>query len=118
MGSKKKFSVWKSFAALIRKIRLPLALLVAAFLLNLGKAVIELVIPDKMAALSEIDLGVSGVAKAAILVCLTIFVLALVSFIIGLVSAYITYIAKAKINKEFQIVTSQKVFSLNVLLKL
>ena len=64
MGSKKKFSVWKSFAALIRKIRLPLALLVAAFLLNLGKAVIELVIPDKMAALSEIDLGV-GVFKPA-----------------------------------------------------
>ncbi len=116
MGSKKKFSVWRSFAALIRKIRLPLALLVAAFLLNLGKAVIELVIPDKMAALSEIDLGVSGVAKAAILVCLTIFILALVSFIVGLVSAYITYIAKAKINKEFQIVTSQKVFSLKTAL--
>lgn len=117
MEQKKKFPVWKSFLELIRKIKLPFSLLLTAFLLNLGKAAIELLVPEKMADLSEMDISLgSPILKAAVLLSITIFILALVNFIVGLISAYITYIAKARINKEFQIVASRKVFSLKTAL--
>lgn len=114
MTEKKKQAIWKNFFHLIRQIRLPVLLLALAFLLNLGKAAIELTIPEKIAGLTELELAGAGslAIKTAVSICLTIFVLALVEFVGGLAATYITYIAKARINRDFQAVASRKVFSL------
>ncbi|MBQ2327263.1 MAG: hypothetical protein II376_06940, partial [Clostridia bacterium] len=114
MTKKKKPAIWKNFIHLIRQIRLPILLLGLAFFLNLGKAGIALTVPEKIAALTELELvGTDSLAvKAAVSLCLTIFALALVEFAGGLAATYITYIAKACINRDFQTVASRKVFSL------
>ena len=114
MTEKRKQAIWKNFIHLIRQIRLPILLLALAFLLNLGKAAIELTIPERIAGLTELELAGadSPVEKAAVSICLTIFALALVEFVGGLAATYITYIAKARINRDFQTVASRKVFSL------
>ena len=113
MAEKKKTAVWKNFLHLIRQIKLPLVLLTAAFVLNIGRAVIQLTVPEKIAGLTELDLaGGSTIMKAVIASCVLIFVLALIEFVFGLASTYITYIAKARINRDFQTVAARKVFSL------
>ncbi len=114
MTEKRKQAIWKNFIHLIRQIRLPILLLALAFLLNLGKAAIELTIPERIAGLTEVELAGTDslMVKAAVSICLTIFSLALVEFVGGLVATYITYIAKARINRDFQTVASRKVFSL------
>jgi len=116
LAKRKKQSVWGNFIHLIRQIRLPVWLITAAFLFNLGKAVIELTIPEKVADLTELDLSLGDgmIIKAAAAVCLTLFVLALVEFIGGLAATYIMYIAKARINRDFQTVASRKVFALTI----
>jgi len=112
MAGKQKTTVWKNFLHLIRQIRLPLILIAASFLLNIGRAVIALTVPERIAALIEMDIGDSAVVRVVIGACLTIFLLALTEFIGGLASTYITYIAKAQMNRDFQRVASRKVFSL------
>ncbi len=112
MAEKQKTAVWKNFLHLIRQIRLPLLLIAAAFLLNTGKAAIELTIPERIASLTEMDLAGSAAVSAVTAVCLTIFLLALTEFIGGLASTYIMYIAKARINRDFQRAASRKVFAL------
>ena len=112
MAGKQKTTVWKNFLHLIRQIRLPLILIAASFLLNIGRAVIALTVPERIAALVEMDIGDSAVVRVVIGACLTIFLLALTEFIGGLASTYITYIAKAQMNRDFQRVASRKVFSL------
>lgn len=112
MAGKQKTAVWKNFLHLIRQIRLPLILIAASFLLNLGKAAIELTIPERIASLTEMDLGDSAMVRIVIAACLTIFLLALIEFIGGLASTYITYLAKARMNRDFQRAASRKVFSL------
>ena len=106
--------IWKNFIHLIRQIRLPVSFLVSAFLLNLGRAGIELTIPEKIAGLADLEFTAanSPVVKAAISICLMIFALALAEFAGGLASTYITYIAKARIHRNFQAVAARKVFSL------
>ena len=110
MTEKKKQSIWKNFFHLIRQIRLPILLLALAFLLNLGKAAIELTIPERIAGLTELELAGAGnvAVKAAVGLCLAIFALALVEFVGGLAATYITYIAKARINRDFQAVASRQ----------
>ena len=49
MTETKNQPVWKNFIHLIRQIRLPVPLLILAFLFNLGRAAIELTIPEKIA---------------------------------------------------------------------
>ena len=111
MAEKKKTAVWKNFLHLIRQIKLPLVLLAAAFVLNIGRAAIQLTVPEKIAGLTELDLaGGSTIMKAVIASCVLIFVLALIEFVFGLASTYITYIAKARINRDFQTVAARKVF--------
>ena len=107
-------SIWKNFIHLIRQIRLPVLFLASAFLLNLGKAAIELTIPEKIAGLADLEFTAvnSPVVKTAVSICLTLFALALAEFVGGLVSTYITYIAKARIHRNFQAAASRKVFSL------
>ena len=96
-------------------IKLPWLLIGIAFVLNLGRAIIGLVLPEKMAQITEIDLtGGDSFVKLAVSLCMTIFVLALVNFIIALAATYITLLAKAAINRDFQIVASKKLFSLRV----
>lgn len=112
MAERKKPAVWKNFLHLIRQIKLPLVLIVAAFLLNLGKAVIELTLPERISGLTEMDLTDNLVVNTVLAACLIIFLLALLQFVVGLVSTYITFIAKARINRDFQKVASRKVFSL------
>ena len=114
MTEKRKQAIWKNFVHLILQIRLPVLLIALAFLLNLGKAAVELTIPEKIAALTELELAGADslVVKAAVSICLTIFALALVEFVGGLAATYITYLAKARINRDFQTVASRKVFSL------
>ncbi len=112
MAERKKPAVWKNFLHLIWQIKLPLVLIVAAFLLNLGKAVIELTLPERISGLTEMDLTDNQVVNTVLAACLIIFLLALLQFVVGLVSTYITFIAKARINRDFQKVTSRKVFSL------
>ena len=106
--------IWKNFIHLIRQIRLPVSFLVSAFLLNLGRAAIELTIPEKIAGLADLEFTAanSPVVKAAVSICLMIFALALAEFAGGLASTYITYIAKARIHRNFQAVAARKVFSL------
>ncbi|MBO7353256.1 MAG: hypothetical protein J6U61_03250, partial [Lachnospiraceae bacterium] len=108
--------VWKNFIHLIRRIRLPILLIAIAFFLNLGRAAIELTIPEKIADLTGLEFpdSDSPLIKTAVSICLMIFVLALVEFIGVLASTYITYIAKARINRDFQAVASRKVFSLTI----
>lgn len=112
MARRQKTAVWKNFLHLIGQIRLPLILIAVSFFLNIGKAAIELTIPERIAALTEMDLGDSETVRVVIAACLTIFLLALIAFIGGLASTYITYIAKAQMNRDFQQVASRKVFSL------
>ena len=114
MTETKNQPVWKNFIHLIRQIRLPVPLLVLAFLFNLGRAAIELTIPEKIAGLADLEFTVanSPVVKTAVSICLTLFALALAEFVGGLASTYITYIAKARIHRNFQAVASRKVFSL------
>ena len=114
MTEKRKQAIWKNFVHLILQIRLPVLLIALAFLLNLGKAAVELTIPEKIAGLTELELAGADslVVKAAVSICLTIFALALVEFVGGLAATYITYLAKARINRDFQTVASRKVFSL------
>lgn len=112
MARKQKTAVWKNFLHLIGQIRLPLILIAVAFLLNIGRAAIALTVPERVAALTEMDLGDSTIVSIVIAACLAIFLLALIEFIGGLVSTYITYIAKAQMNRDFQRVASRKVFSL------
>ncbi len=116
MTETKKQSVWKNFMYLIRQIRLPLLLIALAFLLNLGKAAVELTIPEKIADLAEreFDSADGPAAAAAASICLTIFTLAFLEFAGGLAATYITYIAKARINRDLQSVASRKVFSLTI----
>ncbi len=109
----KKPSVWRNFVHFIRQIRLPWILIAAAFALNIGRAVIGLVLPEKMAAITDYELaGGSDIVRIVVGICLTIFALAAVNFVISLIATYITYIAQAKINRDFQVVASRKVFSL------
>lgn len=112
--TKKRPSTWKNFISLIKKIKFPILLMAIAFLINMGRAVIGLILPEKMAEITEFDIssGDNVIVQAAISVCITIFVISAVEFIVGLVAAYITYIAKARINRDFRIVASKKVFSL------
>ena len=112
MARKQKTAVWKNFLHLIGQIRLPLILIVVSFLLNIGRAVIALTIPERIASLTEMDLGNSAIVRTVIVACMTIFLLALIEFIGGLASTYITYIAKAQMNRDFQRVASRKIFSL------
>ena len=106
--------IWKNFIHLIRQIRLPVLFLVFAFLFNLGRAAIELTIPEKIAGLADLEFTAanSPVVEAAVSICLTLFALALAEFVGGLASTYTTYIAKARIHRNFQAVASRKVFSL------
>ena len=114
-GKTKHFSTWKNFINFIEKIKLPWLLIGIAFVLNLGRAIIGLLLPEKMAQITEIDLaGGDSFIKLAFSLCMIIFVLALVNFIISLAATYITLLAKAAINRDFQIVASKKVFSLRV----
>ena len=111
----RRFSIWKNFVRFIEMIKLPWLLIGIAFALNLGRAIIGLVLPEKMAQITEIDLtGGDSFVKLAVSLCMTIFVLALVNFIIALAATYITLLAKAAINRDFQIVASKKLFSLRV----
>jgi len=112
MARKQKTAVWKNFLHLIGQIRLPLILIVVSFLLNIGRAVIALTIPERIASLTEMNLGNSAIVRTVIAACMTIFLLALIEFIGGLASTYITYIAKAQMNRDFQRVASRKIFSL------
>ena len=110
---KDKTPVWRNFILLIRKVRLPALLLAAAFLLNLGKAVIELLIPEKVAAMTAVDLaGGSAAGKIAVSICLTLFALAALEFTGGLIATYVTCIAKARIDRDFQKVAAKKAFRL------
>ncbi len=116
MKTKKKTSVWKDFIAFVRTVKLPYVLIAASFLLNLGKAVLELLIPGKMAAVTGIDLsgGDASVTKTAVALCLTVFAMALTDFVIGLAAVHITHIAKAQISRDFQKTASRKIFSLKI----
>ncbi len=114
-GKQRHFSIWKNFVSFIKKIKLPWLLIGIAFVLNLGRAIIVLLLPEKMAQITEINLaGGDSFIKLAVSLCMIIFVLALVNFIISLAATYITLLAKAAINRDFQIVASKKVFSLRV----
>ncbi|MBQ1314640.1 MAG: hypothetical protein IIY57_00450, partial [Erysipelotrichaceae bacterium] len=111
----RRFSIWKNFVRFIEMIKLPWLLIGIAFALNLGRAIIGLVLPEKMAQITEVNLaGGDSFVKLAVSLCMTIFVLALVNFVIALAATYITLLAKASINRDFQIVASKKVFSLRV----
>ena len=48
MTEKRKQAIWKNFVHLILQIRLPVLLIALAFLLNLGKAAVELTIPEQI----------------------------------------------------------------------
>ncbi len=114
-GKKRHFSIWKNFVSFIEKIKLPWLLIGVAFVLNLGRAIIGLLLPEKMAQITEINLDGGDIfIRLAVSLCMTVFVLALVNFIISLAATYITLLAKAAINRDFQIVASEKVFSLRV----
>ena len=96
-------SVWRNFIHLIQTIKLPILLIGIAFLLNLGKAAVQLLIPEKVAEVTAVDLAAGGSAvKLAVTICITLFLLALVEFVGGLAATYITYIAKASIDRDFQ----------------
>ncbi|MCR4728644.1 MAG: ABC transporter ATP-binding protein/permease [Lachnospiraceae bacterium] len=114
MTETKNQSVWKNFIHLIRQIRLPILLIGIAFLLNFGKAEIELLIPEKIADLTGFEFTGTGSAavKTAVSICIMIFVLAAVEFVGVMAATYITYIAKARINRDFQAVAARKVFYL------
>ena len=116
MTGKKKMSVWKDFIAFIRTVKLPYKLIAVSFLLNLGKVILELMIPGKMAAVTGIDLsgGDASVTKTAVALCLTVFAMALIDFVIGLFATHITHIAKAQIHRDFQKTASRKIFSLKI----
>lgn len=106
-------SVWRNFIHLIRTIKLPLLLIGIAFLLNLGKAAVQLLIPEKVAQITAVDLTLgSGAAKLAVSICIALFLLALVEFVGGLAATYITYLAKASIDRDFQKIAAKKTFFL------
>lgn len=106
-------SVWRNFIHLIQTIKLPLILIGIAFLLNLGKAAVQLLIPEKVSQITAVDLTLGGdAAKLAVSICITLFLLALVEFIGGLAATYITYLAKASIDRDFQKVAAKKTFFL------
>lgn len=106
-------SVWRNFIHLIRTIKLPLLLIGIAFLLNLGKAAVQLLIPEKVAQITAVDLTLgSDAAKLAVSICIALFLLALVEFVGGLAATYITYLAKASIDRDFQKVAAKKTFFL------
>ena len=106
-------SVWRNFIHLIKTIKLPMLLIGIAFLLNLGKAAVQLLIPEKVADITAIDLAAGGDAvKIAVSICIALFLLALVEFVGGLIATYITYLAKAAIDRDFQKVAARKTFLL------
>ena len=106
-------SVWRNFIHLIKTIKLPALLIGIAFLLNLGKAAVQLLIPEKVADITAVDLAAGGdTVKIAVSVCVALFLLALVEFVGGLIATYITYLAKAAINRDFQKVAAKKTFAL------
>ncbi len=109
----KRTPIWRNFTQLIRKVRLPALLLISAFLLNLGKAAVALLVPEKVAALTAVDLpGGSAASRIAVSICLTLFILALLEFVGGLIATYITYLAKARIDRDFQKLAAKKAFLL------
>ena len=115
LKNEKKVPIWRNFIHLVKTVHLPALLILIAFLLNLGKAVIALVIPEKVGAVTAVDLaGGSAAVKIAVSICITLFLLALLEFVGGLVATYITYIAKARIDRDFQKVASKKAFLLKV----
>ena len=106
-------SIWRNFIHLIRTIKLPLLLIGIAFLLNLVKASVQLLIPEKVAEVTGVDLTAGGDAiNLAVSICIALFLLALVEFVGGLAATYITYLAKASIDRDFQKVAAKKTFSL------
>lgn len=106
-------SVWRNFIHLIKTIKLPALLIGIAFLLNLGKAAVQLLIPEKVADITAVDLAAGGdTVKIAVSICVALFLLALVEFVGGLIATYITYLAKAAINRDFQKVAAKKTFAL------
>lgn len=110
---KEKTPIWRNFVRLIREVRLPVLLLAVAFLLGLGRAVIALLIPEKVAAMTAVDLsGGSAAGKLAVSICLTLFALALLEFVGGLIATYITYLAKARIDRDLQKLAAKKAFRL------
>ena len=109
----KKKPVWHDFIHLVRQVRLPWLLIAAAFALNLGRAVIALKIPEKIADITAVDpSGGSSAVAVAGLICLTLFLLALLEFVGGLIATYVTYLAKAGIDRDFQKIALEKVFRL------
>ncbi len=116
MTEKRTQPIWKNFIHLIGQIRLPILLIALAFIINLGRAAIGLAVPEKIAGLADMEFvgADSPVVKTAVGICLLIFALALAEFVGGLAATYITYIAKARINRDFQAAASRKVFSLTV----
>ena len=116
MTEKRTQPIWKNFIHLIGQIRLPILLIALAFFINLGRAAIGLAVPEKIAGLADMEFtgANSPLVQTAVGICLTIFALALAEFIGGLAATYITYIAKARINRDFQAAASRKVFALTV----
>ncbi len=98
---------------MIGTIKLPKLLIFVAFILNLGRAAIQLIIPEKVAAITSINLGDGNEAvNLAVATCITLFLLAIGEFVGGLVSTYITLIARALISKDFRKVVTKKTFRL------
>lgn len=111
--TKTRSSIWRNFIHLLKTVKLPYLLIAIAFLLNLGKATVQLLIPEKIADITAIDLTGGGtVIQLAVSICIIIFVLALVEFIGGLIATYIMYLAKAAIDRDFQKVAARKAFAL------
>ena len=115
METKKKTSVWKDFIAFVRTVKLPYVLIAASFLLNLGKAVLELLIPGKMAAVTGIDLsgGDASVTKTAVALCLTVFAMALTDFVIGGSTVYgelLPWCEKAHITRLYKSFPADRYF--------
>lgn len=100
---------------MIRTIKLPKLLIFVAFLLNLGRAAIQLIIPEKVAGITSINLGDGNEAiNLAVATCITLFLLAIAEFVGGLVSTYITLVARALISRDFRKVVTKKAFLLKV----
>ena len=53
-------SVWRNFIHLIKTIKLPILLIAIAFILNLGRAAVQLLIPEKVAEVTAVDLAGGG----------------------------------------------------------
>lgn len=116
----RKNHVWRKFVDMLVKSRLPWLLMLGAFAISLGKAQLDLILPEKLAlVVASLKPGPSGVVPQPIVdevvsTLMWLFAIGMGSLAAGLVAGVLQGVAQQKIDRNLQKMAMGKLFYLKV----